>query len=343
MAGAAESYQQARNLLKGLLDANSHDREVLQALSEVDEDFARVLLVLGETQRWKALWGESTGIRTKLAAGHPGTPDAGARVLWNLAEGSYLAHDWNAAVPAFANALSAYQGLAALNPGNRDYAQQVTLCHRFLCYTERQRKNWDSALIEAQEALRFDTARTEAAPADRDAQMNLSWDWDNIGAVLEHTGDLHASAHAYEQAVAIARKVSTADPEDANAAIYVANWLADGAEAYCALGELSKCLASYRESIDIFDEEFRHDPENTQVRGLYAVFLTEFADLESGMNSRSAWQSAAAMYQRAEELFAPLGPTLNLYEEDMATKADLPRRLALCRSRLANTGLGGNR
>ena len=338
MAGAARSYEQARQILSDNLNAGSQDRASLQALAEVDEDLSRVLWVFGDNARASALWREAAANWEKLARWNPPAPDAGARVLWNVAEGHYLAHEWSAAAPAFRQALFAYQRLAAQDPANDIWPEQITRSYRMLCYVERQPGDWNSALDAAREALRLDGNRARAAPEDRDAQMDLSWDWDNVGGILKHQGDLNASARAYAQAVAIAQRVSAADPQDANAAIYIANWLADSAEVYEQMGRRSKSLVAYRQAIDIFDEEFRHDPENTQIRGLYAVFLTEFADLEARTNTRAGWQTAAEMYQHAEELFKPLGPTLNLYAEDMATKADLPRRLALCRSHLMNAG-----
>jgi hypothetical protein len=68
---------------------------------------------------------------------------------------------------------------------------------------------------------------------------------------------------------------------------------------------------------------------------MYAYYLTQFADLQARRKTRVGWLAAAEMYQKAEELFAPIGSGLALDEDDMVTKADLPRRLALCRSHLA--------
>jgi hypothetical protein len=49
---------------------------------------------------------------------------------------------------------------------------------------------------------------------------------------------------------------------------------------------------------------------------------------------RQGWPAAAAVYEKAAELFAPLVPELALEEEGMAIKSDLPGGLAACQSHL---------
>ena len=334
-AGAAKSYGQARHLLRDLLRTNKQDQEVLEALADVDEDLANVVLKLGNREQERKLWQEAAAIRNSLVQRNPPAPAARARALWNVAEGLFLAHNWEGAAPAFRDALSEYQRLASLQPANREYREQVALCQRRLCYVEAERKHWQASLEAGREALRLDSAQAEAMPDDRTAEMALSWDWDNVGYNLQRLGDLKASAQASDHAIAIARKLSLEDPLDLNAAVSLACWLNNAAEVYEEMGPISKAFALRHEAIRVFDKEFRHDPNNHQVRGMYAVALADKADLHTRRKSRLDWQAAAGLYRQAEELFAPLGNELALDENEMAEKADLPRRLALCESHLA--------
>jgi tetratricopeptide (TPR) repeat protein len=254
-----------------------------------------------------------------------------------------MAHDWNAALPAFREALAAYQRLAAQEPQNSGYAQQVVNCRRLLAYTERQRKDWKAALDDMRQVQLADQARVHAAPNDRNAQMDLAFDWNNIGVDFEGARELKGAVAAYERAAALTSQVALADPQDSDAAILAACYLADVAQAYGEIGDPSRSVPLFRQASEKFEAELRHDPANTQTRGLYAYFVVQWADLEARKKTPSGWRTATALYQRAEELFAPLKPVLDLDEEDMATKADLPRRLAECRSHLAEGGSSAGR
>ncbi len=336
-AGAAKSYGKARSLLQDILRSNAEDPQILKALAEVDEGLSRVELNLNQQDRGRGLSREAIEIRKKLAERTPHSPDAPALVLRDLAEASWAANDWNAAVPAFREALSAYQKLAAQDPGNPAYTRQIVDCHRFLCYCETQRKQWRAALDEARETLRLDSARVKAAPNDRNLQVSMAWDWNGVALNLQLLDDWNAAVLAYKQAIALAREAARADPADSDVTLHQAVWLGDLAEAYDHIGQVRNAAASYGQAIDLFEVQFRRDSGNALIRGLYAYFLAEFADLEARKNTRPGWQAAAAMYQKAQELFAPLGPGLSLDENDMVTKADLPRRLAVCESHLAKT------
>ena len=334
-AGAVESYEKARHLLTELLRSDANDSQALIAMAEVDEGLGRIEQKRGNRDRYRGLWSEATTIRKRLAEANQHTPDAPAAALWDIAEGYYFEDDWNAALPAFGNALSAYQKLAAQQPGNLSYAQQLVNCRRHLSYCERQHKNWKAAFEQIREVLRLDIAQAKATPYDRNAQLSVSWDFDDIASNLEHLNDWQAAVPALEQAAAIAAELAHADPTDSDAAFHEASWLGDLAEADDHLGHVGKSLTAYRKAIDILDTQFRQDPGNAYIRGMYAYYLTQFADLQARRKTRVGWLAAAEMYQKAEELFAPIGSGLALDEDDMVTKADLPRRLALCRSHLA--------
>jgi tetratricopeptide (TPR) repeat protein len=334
--GAARSYGEARRILQELL-RSGETPDVLEALSGVDEELANVVLRLGDIDRQHQLWQEATEIRQKLARNNPHSPEAPARALWDVAEGSYWAHNWNAAQPAFRKALAAYQALAAQEPQNGPYAQQVISCRFQLSYVERQLKEWKSALDDIGPVRVWDEARARAMPDDRNAQMRLATDWNGIGVDLAGLGNFKAALPAYQQAAAIADRVSRADPQDSTAAVLAACWLADVAHTFDRTGKTTQAVALYREASERFEAQLRHDPADTQGRGLYAYFVAQWGDLEARKKTRAGWQAAVALYQHAEELFAPLKPVLDMDEDDMATKADLPRRLAECRRHLAPT------
>jgi tetratricopeptide (TPR) repeat protein len=186
-------------------------------------------------------------------------------------------------------------------------------------------KRFEEARREYQEALTLDEAYLKAVGSPR-AQLDLSYDYSDLGWVTIRMGDLPAALEFYRKALALRESAAAADPNDNRAAISVASSVERIGGLLHLMGDLPAALEQTQQAIVLWKRlADRPGAAWTNTREL-ADTHAELGDVYITMKNFSR---AAAEYDQAVRLYGSLrdrGIFLPKKVEELKAQADKCRQ-----------------
>ena len=300
-----------------------HDREALQTLQKALELRIQVLAAdpssvdsrreLARTHREFVNIG---GVGAQQGADHAGAALAIAerlireqprdpQIQSDLASSAYemgLAMTLQSRYP---KAISYYR--RALTYASHSLPENVALYHKHLGAVLISTNDLTGALAEYQAALSIDEPRAAANSANARAQLDLSYDYSDIGLIFEKLGKLSEGLEQYRKVYRIRSEIAAADPSDARAAAGLASIAWRTANVLSWMGERRRAEGAYIHAVALAESAHAHFAEKLDLAGLAADVSRDF-----GATYQKQWNScgkARPRFQRALELYRGAGNT----------------------------------
>jgi tetratricopeptide (TPR) repeat protein/predicted Ser/Thr protein kinase len=215
-------------------------------------------------------------------------------------------------VPVRERALQLTEQLASADPNTPDIQRSLALAHKKLAalYGKLASLSHDAERLEKsrgeyERALAIDQERNRKDP--NEAQMDLSFDYSDLGWVLARQGQNRVALDANFKALAIRVDRSNKDPNDVRAARFVASSQERIAATYGRLGDLSNsvkwarlAIAQWRKVADL-DRGWSTNVELADTHAELAETYESFA-----RKHRSLYASAGAEFDQARALYSAL-------------------------------------
>ncbi len=152
--------------------------------------------------------------------------------------------------------------LAALDPGNDEWASELALAHERYGNLLAATGQLDDALVQYTSYVQRMKLLVERDPAASWRQRDLSVAYEKVGDVLKDQGNLPEALKAYRDSLAIRERLAKADPGNAG-------WQRDFSVSYEKVGDvlkdqgnLTEALKAYRDSLAIAERLAKADPGN---------------------------------------------------------------------------------
>ena len=343
-AGALDSYDRARGLLRQILAADAGNLPALNTLAALDGSSAGVLAECGKPADALALRREAVDTLRQVASRAP-TP-AARRALalshYHLAIGLNEVRDWPAATREWQETLQLYEDIARSQPDDMAPARNVALCQKRLASVYLARDDFAQAIAHYQIAERIDRARLAAEPGNPEARMDLSFDLSDMGLALYGARRFPEAVTEYESALRLRREASAADPSDYRAQLTVGRSLDRLADAYESAGHIERAIESAREAAATLAAAQMHDPadqETLKEAALAFVHLGRFYRARAAGGNRAQaeadWRGAVAAFERASALSRELGGANQSTQAERESLQSIPGSLEFCRGKLA--------
>ncbi len=215
-------------------------------------------------------------------------------------------------VPVRERALQLAEQLAAADPNAPEIQRSLALAHKKLAalYGKLASLSHDANRLEKsrgeyERALAIDQERNRKDP--NEAQMDLSFDYSDLGWVLARQGQNRAALEANFKALAIRVDRSNKDPNDVRAARFVASSQERIAAVYQRLGKLQDSVKWSRLAIAQWKKVAEADRGWSTTAELADTHAELAETYESfARKNRSLYASAAAEFEQARALYAGL-------------------------------------
>jgi serine/threonine protein kinase len=210
--GALVQGNRSLELLRPIVAAKNPPAPAYSALVDTCTLVRRLHAAIGD--RDKALAMAEEAVRASQAAVDRGIP-GGTRMLaaatYSLAG---MVTPLEAKLPHWEKTARLYEALLAEQPGDRERQRNVALVGRNYGGLLNTLKRPDEARVLFERALALDQKRLLAAPDDRMAQLDTSFEYSQLAGLLTDRGD-HAGALALQQkSLALREALAGSDPED---------------------------------------------------------------------------------------------------------------------------------
>jgi tetratricopeptide (TPR) repeat protein len=262
------------------------------------------------------------------ARAHPKDPDVLISLMITQSTAADLLTDerkYEEAIVLRRNILDLQRRIVELKANDPAARTNLALAHKKLGALYGVQKRYEESRSEYQEALALDEAYVKAVGGPR-AQLDLSYDYSDLGWVTIRLGDLPAALAFYRKALALRQSAAAADPNDNRAALSVASSEERIGDLLRLMGDLPAALQQTQHAIVLW-KELADRPGSvwTSTRDL-ADTHAELGDIYITMKNFSR---AAAEYDESARLYASLrdrGIPLSAKVDEMKTQAEKCRQ-----------------
>ena len=209
--GAIESYRKAYALLDVLSKRDPEDAEAILELARASQRLGLVLAFVRESDEARTIVADGV---TRLEALVLRAPTDAHRRQLAAAYNSLADVATDSLEPRY-KALAIFEDLLAIEPNNPARQRDVALVHKNIAGPLVVRREGDRALPHLQRAEALDAVRAAARPDDRDAQMDLSFDYSQNAAFYLNRERYEEALDNFEKSLAIRRRLAELDPADA--------------------------------------------------------------------------------------------------------------------------------
>lgn len=177
----------------------------------------------------------------------------------------------------------------------------------------------EEALNSAKRAVEVMEPLSAQNPSDQTMLDFLSTSYNKLALALNITGDLLAATSYYEKDLAVARKISSDQPDNLNAKRNVAVSLERVGSMQLSVGNIDSAFDNFVKGLEIMNEIVAQAPENTKWSVDVAIFVGKLGDiwLQRGENDK-ALETFQGKLEIAEALVAT-NPRENIFQNSLAT------------------------
>jgi eukaryotic-like serine/threonine-protein kinase len=224
-------------------------------------------------------------------------------------------------------ALEILEDLLARDPENAARQRDVAIVHKTIAAPLVLRSGGDRALPHLQRAEALDAARAAARPDDRDAQMDLSFDYSQNGMFFLNR-DRHADAlENFQKSLAIRRRLAALDPADArlqDRLVYMSTRVGWSLQ---LLKRPAEALTAYQESVRGNAALLAKQPDHPQYLSNLALAQTGIGDATLALGRRA---DACGPWREAKQIYERLDRDGSLRPEERKTMERLRGEIARC-------------
>lgn len=225
VSATLESYRKAEAILSRLLARTPSDDSLRLDYLRVAGGLAGAYNINGDRVHARQLSERNLALAAAALRAHPDDP-AFIRVMVGAQSiaGDLLIEEkkYVEAIPVRQGILEMEQHLAKLQTGEARARVNVALAHKRLGALYGVVKRYEEGRREYQEALAIDEKYLETDGGTR-AQLDLSYDYSDLGWVTMRLGDQPAALSFFRKAQALRQSAAAADPKDHRAATAVAS------------------------------------------------------------------------------------------------------------------------
>ncbi|HVO98142.1 MAG TPA: serine/threonine-protein kinase [Bryobacteraceae bacterium] len=218
-----ESYRKAENILAGLMARSPSDALLRQDYLRAADGLARSYISAGDSANARTISEKDLALAKAAADAHPNDPSQ----LYSLMLTQSTAADllvnekkYDEAIPVRQSILDLETRIASLKPGDEGTRSNLALAHKKLGALYGVMKRYPEANREYEAARAIDE---QVAAANPRAQLDLSYDYSDLGWVAIRLGDLPAALALYRKGLELRQAAAAADPRDMRAATAVAS------------------------------------------------------------------------------------------------------------------------
>jgi eukaryotic-like serine/threonine-protein kinase len=305
VAATLESYRKAEQILARLVARSPSDTSLRLDYLRIAGGLAGAYNLNGDRSQARVLSEKNIALAAVVLRDRPNDPDV-MRVMMatqSLA-GDLLIGErkYEEAIPIRQGILAMEQRLGELNPGNPRARTNVALAHKRLGALYGVVKRYEEGRREYQQALAIDEENARIDSGTR-AQLDLSYDYSDLGWVSAHLGDQPAALAFYRKAQALRQSAAAADPQDSRAATAVASITQRIATQLRRMQDLSAARQEMQRAVVLWKQLADHPGAAwTNTSGL-ADTHDEFASVYIDMK---AYPRAIAEYEQAIALYSSL-------------------------------------
>lgn len=302
---ALESYRKAEAILARLAARAPNDDSLRLDYLRILGGLAGAYHINGDFANANLLSKKQLALGEEALRLHPKDPDF-IRAL-NIAQslaGDLLIDEkkYEEAIPIRKSILDLSQRLVEARPGDLTARVNLGLAHKRLGALYGVVKRYEEGRREYEAARVIDEEYVRSAGTIR-AQLDLSYDYSDLGWVATRQNDLPAALEFHRKALALREAAAAADPNDNRAAVSVASSTERLATTMRRVHDLPGALQQMQRSVDLW-KKLAERPGSawTNISNL-ADTHEEFADIYIDMK---AYPRAVAEYEQAIALYTSL-------------------------------------
>ncbi len=246
---AAEKAQRRRvAILERLIATQSGDSalaiEFISALTDLS-----FVIAGNRTQEAIDLHNRTESIARKLAASHPKDLNVRrtlGRVLFSRAaqmRGREGLIRWDELEVH-------YSRLLAERPDSQEEQRNLALVYKYRSGVRESTQDLPGALQDCERARELDEARLAKAPQSRNVQLDLSFDYSNLGGMYFGAGQQSLGLGYFAKAIALREQLATSDPQDMRVRERLSWLLAQTASRLFQAGRYAEAAAHHRRSLE---------------------------------------------------------------------------------------------
>jgi eukaryotic-like serine/threonine-protein kinase len=305
MPAALESYRKAEQILARLLARAPADDSLRLDYLRISGGLAGAYDVNGDQVNARRLSEKNLLLATAALRAHPNDPDfmramMGAQSI----AGDLLIGEkkYEEAIPIRRTILDLQRRFVEAHPGDAIARVNLALAHKRLGALYGVVKRYEEGRREYEEARVIDEEylRTDRGPR---AQLDLSYDYSDLGWVTIRLGDQAAALALYRKAQTLRESAAAADPNDSRAAVAVASITERIANQLRRLRDLPAALQEMQHAIALWKQLADRPGSAWSNTSNLADTHDEFADVYIEMK---AFPRAVAEYEQAVKLYSSL-------------------------------------
>lgn len=300
-----ESYRKAEAILSSLMARSPSDASLRQDYLHAADGLARSYAAAGDFARARTISEKDLALAKAGAAAHPSDPgELYTLMLTQSTAADFLVDEkkYAEAVPVRQAILDLERRILELKPRDGSGRSNLALAHKKLGALYAVLKRYPEASHEYDEARLIDEQALSATGSPR-AQLDLSYDYSDLGWVSIRVGDLPAALALYRKTLDLRQAAAAADPKDTRAATGVASITGRIGSLLRRMGNLKEALAQTQQAVGLW-KKLAERP------GAPISSAIELADVRSSLAEvyidMKAFPRAAAEYDQAIELYSSL-------------------------------------
>ena len=302
---AVESYRKAEEILARLLARSPSDDSLrLDYLSAADA-LAGAYSVSGDQDHARLVSEKNSALAASALRAHPNDPDFLHAMLSAQSIAADLLTDeqkYEEAIPIRQTILDLQRRYAESKPGDPVGQTNLALAHKRLGALYGVVKRYEEGRLEYEQARVIDERFLETDGGTR-AQLNLSYDYSDLGWVTIRLGDRSAALAFFRKAQALRQSAAAADPKDYRAAAAVASIAERIAGLLRRMGDLPTARQEMQRAIALWKELAERPGSAWSNTSNLADTHSEFAEVYIDMK---AYPRAVAEYEQAIKLYTSL-------------------------------------
>jgi tetratricopeptide (TPR) repeat protein/predicted Ser/Thr protein kinase len=305
VSAAVESYGKAEAILAGLLARSPSDDSLRLDYLRVSDSLAGAYSVAGNQEHARLISEKNVALAASALRSHPDAP----AFLHAMMSAQSIAADlltnekkYDEAIPIRQKILDLQRRLSAESPADPASQPNLALAHKRLGALYGVVKRYEEGRREYQEARIIDEQYLAANGGTR-AQLDLSYDYSDLGWVTIRLGDQPAALALYRKAQALRQSAAAADPKDYRAAVSLASISERIGSQLRRMGDLPAARQETQQAIALWKKLADRPGSAWSNISNLADTHDEFADIYIDMK---AYPRAVAEYEHAIDLYVSL-------------------------------------
>jgi tetratricopeptide (TPR) repeat protein/tRNA A-37 threonylcarbamoyl transferase component Bud32 len=302
---ALESYRKAEAILAGLIARSPADDSLLRDYLGVSDGLVHSLADTGDSKGALALSEKNLAMASAAARAHPNDPKAlGILMAAKSTAADFLNGEskFEESIPLRQNILDLQRRIVELKPGDARARANLALAHKKLGAVYGVVTRYEQGRAEYEQARVIDEEYLKTVGGAR-AQLDLSYDYSDLGWVTMRLNDLPGALAFYRKALDLRQSAAAADPNDNRARVAVASSTERIGGLLQRMGKLPEAVQETQQAIVLW-KALADRPGSvwTTTRDL-ADTHEELGDVYIAMK---AYPRAAAEYDMATSLYDSL-------------------------------------